>query len=80
MRVILHTLALVVLLAGCGSRFDDKVAVIKKTRSYHRPTCSQVMMSRVTFETLDEAKGKRYLPCPYCQPDKNVAGKPDQAE
>jgi methylphosphotriester-DNA--protein-cysteine methyltransferase len=80
MRVILHALVLVLLFVGCGSRFDDKVAVIEKTRSYHRPTCSQVMMARATFETRDEAKRKGYVPCPDCQRDRGLAGKPDQAE
>lgn len=80
MRVILHTLVLVVMFVGCGPRFDDKVVVIEKTRSYHRPTCSQVIMARASFGTRDEAKRKGYVPCPYCQPDKDLAGKPDQAE
>jgi methylphosphotriester-DNA--protein-cysteine methyltransferase len=80
MRVILPTLVLVVMLVGCGSRFDDKVVVIEKTQTYHRPTCSQVVMARTEIETRAEARRKGYRPCPYCQPDKDPAGKPGQAE
>jgi len=80
MKVLLQSLALVVMLVGCGRRFDDQVVVVEKTRTYHRPTCSQVVMARVIVETRDEAKRKGYLPCPYCQPDKDQAGKPNHAE
>jgi methylphosphotriester-DNA--protein-cysteine methyltransferase len=80
MKVILQTLALVVMFASSGSSLDNKVVVIEKTRAYHRPTCSQVVMARVIVETRDEAKRKWYSPCPYCQPDRDLAGRSNHAE
>ena len=78
MKPILLSLLFSLLLTSCAPKFDDEVVVIEKTRSYHRPNCAQVMMARATVETRAEAKEKGCRPCPYCQPDRGLAGKPDQ--
>lgn len=80
MKSALLMLILLFLFSSCGPKFDEKVVVIEKTRIYHRPMCSQVMMARATCETRAEAKEKGYRPCPYCLPDRGLAGKPDHSK
>jgi len=69
MKATLPMLTFLVLLSGCCPKFDERVMVIEKTRTYHRSTCAQIMMARATEETRTEAREKGYRPCQYCRPD-----------
>ena len=54
---------------GCGGAHVREVAVIEKTRTYHRDDCAPVHMARVEEMTVAEAKAKNFRPCPICKPD-----------
>jgi methylphosphotriester-DNA--protein-cysteine methyltransferase len=69
MKTILPIALMALLVGSCGQKFDEKVVVIEKTRSYHRPNCAQVMMARAVTASRTEARQKSYRPCPYCMPD-----------
>ena len=53
---------------ACGLSHRDEVVVIGKTRSYHRPECSRVMMAKTAWLSFDGAEAIHYTPCPYCKP------------
>ncbi len=78
MKAFLSIVFVSLLMTSCARKFDEKVVVIEKTRSYHRPNCGQVIMARGTVVSREDAQVKNFRPCPYCQPDRGLAGKPDQ--
>jgi methylphosphotriester-DNA--protein-cysteine methyltransferase len=79
MKFALSILVLLFLFSSCGPKFDDNVVVIEKTRTCHRPTCTQVAMARTKVETRAQARAEGFRPCPYCKPDTDLAGRPDQS-
>ena len=80
MKLAPSILVLLFLFSSCGPKFDENVVVIEKTRTYHRPACSQLAMAPTTVETRAEAREKGFLPCLYCQPDRDLAGNSDQSQ
>jgi methylphosphotriester-DNA--protein-cysteine methyltransferase len=80
MKLALSILVLLFLFSSCGPKFDDNVVVIEKTRTYHRPTCTQVAMAHTKAETRAQARAEGLLPCPSCKPDSDLAGGPDQSQ
>jgi len=45
------------------------VAVIEKTKSYHREGCTKVNMAETTTMSIDSAIARHLKPCPYYRPD-----------
>jgi methylphosphotriester-DNA--protein-cysteine methyltransferase len=80
MKFALSVLVLLFLFSSCGPKFDENVVVIEKTRTYHRRTCTQIAMARTKVETRAQARAGGFLPCPYCKPDPDLAGRPDQSQ
>jgi len=62
--LFLFTLAL----GGC-QRNPHEVAVIEKTKSYHRPECNVVMMANARYCDMTPQIAHDYKRCPYCKPD-----------
>jgi hypothetical protein len=59
----------VVAIPGCGKSSAREVAVIEKTKSYHREECAKVKMADAKIEAFTPAIKADYKPCPYCKPD-----------
>ena len=55
--------------SGCGGARAREVAVIEKTRTYHREECAPVRMAKTEEMTITEAKARNFTPCPICKPD-----------
>lgn len=60
---------MLIVLHGCGRAHVREVAVIEKTRTYHREDCAPVHMAKAEEMTVAEAKAKNFKPCPICKPD-----------
>lgn len=45
------------------------VAIVERTRSYHREECAKTRMADVRIVPFTPAVKAAYKPCPYCKPD-----------
>lgn len=67
--VSLLVMSTAAVLSGCSGSSEPEVLAIKRTRTYHRETCSVVRMAKTTPMTLAQANAFHFTPCPACKPN-----------
>jgi hypothetical protein len=67
-----YIIIVLLFLMSCEHEGSREVVVIEKTRSYHMPKCSKVMMADTKKLSIAEARRLQFHPCPYCNPDQSL--------